>query len=58
LPDAGPIARSLLIAVSWSFAVVGLVAAKFVHEMVIGLTGFTMALFFSVSRVAPLWTAT
>jgi MFS family permease len=52
------IARSLLIAVSWGFVVIGLLVAILVHELVIGLAGFTMALFFLGVAIAPLWTAT
>ena len=40
------IARSRLIAVSWVLAVAGLVPAILVHDLVIGLAGFTVALFF------------
>jgi MFS family permease len=52
------IARSLLIALSWILAVAGLVPAIFVHDVIIGLTGFTVALFFLGFAIAPLWTAT
>ena len=52
------IARSLLIAVSWGFVVAGLVPAILVHDLVIGLAGFTVALFFLGVAIAPLWTAT
>jgi MFS family permease len=52
------IARSLLIAVSWCFVLAGLVPAILVHELVIGLAGFTVALFFLGVAIAPLWTAT
>ena len=52
------IARSLLIAVSWVLAVAGLVPAILVHDLVIGLAGFTVALFFLGFAISPLWTAT
>jgi MFS family permease len=52
------IARSLLIAVSWGCAVAGLLMAILVHDLTIGLTGFTIALFFLGVAIAPLWTAT
>ena len=52
------IARSLLIALSWILAVEGLVPAIFVHDMIIGLAGFTVALFFLGFAIAPLWIAT
>jgi MFS family permease len=53
-----PIARSLLIATSWVLAVAGLVPAIFIHDLVIGLAGFTVALFFLGFAISPLWTAT
>ena len=52
------IARSLLIAVSWGCVVAGLLMAILVHDLTIGLTGFTIALFFLGLAIAPLWTAT
>jgi MFS family permease len=52
------IARSLLIAVSWCFVLAGLVPAILVHDLVIGLTGFTVTVFFLGMAIAPLWTAT
>jgi nitrate/nitrite transporter NarK len=52
------IARSLMIAVSWALAIAGLVRAIFVHDLVIGLAGFTVGLFFLGFAIAPLWTAT
>src|SRR5271154_7449381 len=52
------IARSLLIAVSWVLAVAGLVPAIMSHDLVIGLAGFTAALFFLGFAISPLWTAT
>ena len=52
------IARSLLIAVSWTLAVAALVPAILVHDLVIGLAGFTLALFFLGFAISPLWTAT
>ena len=39
-------------------AVVSLVPAIFVHDLVIGLTGFTFALFFLGFAISPMWTAT
>jgi MFS family permease len=53
-----PIARSLLIAVSWTLAVAGLIPAILVHDLVVGLAGFTIALFFLGFAISPLWTAT
>jgi len=38
--------------------VAGLVPAIFVHDLVVGLTGFTVALFFLGFAIAPPWTAT
>ncbi len=52
------IARSLLIAGSWMLVVAALVPAIFVHDLVIGLAGFTVALFFLGFAISPLWTAT
>ena len=52
------IARSRMIAVSWLLVVAGLVPAIIVHDLVVGLTGFTVALFFLGFAIAPLWTAT
>jgi MFS family permease len=52
------IARSGLIAASWVLAVAGLVPAIFVHDLIIGLAGFTVALFFLGFAISPLWTAT
>jgi MFS family permease len=52
------IARSLLIAVSWGCVVIGLLLAILVHDLVVGLSGFTIALFFLGMAIAPLWTAT
>jgi MFS transporter, ACS family, glucarate transporter len=51
------IARSLQIAVSWSLAVMALVPAIFAHDPVVGLTGFTLTLFFMGLAGAPLWAA-
>ncbi len=53
-----PIARSLLIAVSWILAVAGLIPAILVHDLIVGLAGFTIALFFLGFAISPLWTAT
>ncbi len=52
------IARSLLIAVSWTLAVAGLVPAIMIHDLAIGMAGFTVALFFLGFAISPLWTAT
>ena len=52
------IARSRMIAVSWVLVVAGLVPAILIHDAVVGLTGFTVALFFLGFAIAPLWTAT
>jgi nitrate/nitrite transporter NarK len=52
------IARSLLIAISWCFVLAGLLPAILVHDLAIGLAGFTVALFFLGMAIAPLWTAT
>ena len=52
------IARSALIAASWILAVASLVPAIFVHDLIIGLTSFTLALFFLGFAIAPMWTAT
>ncbi|MFI4948232.1 MAG: MFS transporter [Alphaproteobacteria bacterium] len=52
------IARSRLIATSWVLAVAALVPAIFVHELIIGLAGFTLALFFLGFAISPLWTTT
>ena len=52
------VARSRMIAASWILVVAGLVPAILVHDVVVGLTGFTVALFFLCFAIAPLWTAT
>jgi MFS family permease len=52
------IARSLLIAGSWTLVVAALVPAILVHDLAIGLAGFTVALFFLGFAISPLWTAT
>jgi MFS family permease len=52
------IARSALIAASWVLAVVSLVPAIFVHDLLIGVTAFTFALFFLGFSISPMWTAT
>jgi MFS family permease len=52
------IARSLLIAASWVLAVASLLPALLVHDFLIGMTGFTLALFFLGFAISPLWTAT
>jgi MFS family permease len=52
------IARSGLIAASWVLAVAALVPAIFVDNLIIGMTGFTLALFFLGFAISPMWTAT
>jgi MFS family permease len=52
------IARSALIAASWFLAVVALLPAIFVHDLIIGVTAFTFALFFLGFAISPIWTAT
>jgi MFS family permease len=52
------IARSALIAASWTLAVVSLVPAIFVHDLAIGVTAFIAALFFLGFAISPMWTAT
>ncbi|HUC12336.1 MAG TPA: MFS transporter [Stellaceae bacterium] len=52
------IARSLLIAVSWTLAVAALVPAILLHDLIIGITSFTLALFFLGFAISPIWTAT
>ena len=52
------IARSLMIAGSWVFAVAGLVPAILFHDMVIGVSGFMVTVFFLGFAISPLWTAT
>jgi nitrate/nitrite transporter NarK len=51
------IARSLQIAVVWSLAVTALVPAILIHDLTIGLAGFTLTLFFMAMAGAPLWAA-
>jgi nitrate/nitrite transporter NarK len=51
------IARSLQIAVVWSLAVIALVPAIIVHDLTVGLAGFTLTLFFMAMAGAPLWAA-
>jgi MFS family permease len=51
------IARSRMIAVSWSLAVMALVLAILVHDPIVGIAGFTLALFFVQLGDTPLWTA-
>src|SRR5262249_5330102 len=58
LPRNSQVARSRMIAASWILVVAGLVPAIFVHDLVVGLTGFTVALFFLGFAIAPPWTAT
>jgi MFS family permease len=52
------IARSAVIAGSWIMAVLALIPAIFIHELAIGLTAFTFALFFLGFAISPIWTAT
>jgi MFS family permease len=51
-------ARSRLIAVCWTLAVVALVPAILVHDLGIGVASFTLALFFLGFAISPIWTAT
>jgi MFS family permease len=52
------IARSAMIAVSWTLAVAALVPAIFVHDLIVGVASFTLALFFLGFAISPMWTAT
>jgi nitrate/nitrite transporter NarK len=52
------IARSALIAASWTMAVASLIPAIFVHDWIIGVISFTFALFFLGFAISPIWTAT
>jgi MFS family permease len=52
------LARSGLIAASWILALVSLVPAIFVHDLAIGVTAFTFALFWLGFSISPMWTAT
>ena len=52
------IARSLLIAVSWTLAVAALIPAILVHDLILGIGSFTLALFFLGFAISPIWTAT
>jgi MFS family permease len=52
------IARSTLIAISWSLAVAALIPAILVHDLAIGVISFTCALFFLGFAISPIWTAT
>jgi MFS family permease len=52
------IARSAMIAVSWTLAVAALVPAIFVHDLIAGVASFTLALFFLGFAISPMWTAT
>lgn len=52
------IARAALIAACWILAVASLVPAIFVHDLIIGVTSFTLALFFLGFAISPMWTAT
>jgi nitrate/nitrite transporter NarK len=52
------IARSLLIAVSWTLAVAALISAILVHDLILGIGSFTLALFFLGFAISPIWTAT
>jgi MFS family permease len=51
------IARARLIAVVWCLAVTALVPAILIHDLAIGLAGFTLYLFFTGLAGAPLWAA-
>jgi MFS family permease len=51
------IARSRLIAVSWVLTVMALLPAILVHNLYVGVAGFTLTLFFMGIAGAPLWTA-
>ncbi|MBV8888876.1 MAG: MFS transporter [Alphaproteobacteria bacterium] len=52
------IARSLLIAVCMVAGLAALIPAMLIHEMILGIAGFTLAYFFLESAVAPMWTVT
>jgi predicted MFS family arabinose efflux permease len=52
------IARSLSVAVSLALAVAALLPAILVHDLLIGLVSFTLALFFLDLAISPMWTAT
>jgi nitrate/nitrite transporter NarK len=52
------IARSLMIGVSWVFAVAGLVPVILFDDVVIGVSGFMVTVFFLGFAISPLWTAT
>jgi MFS family permease len=52
------VARSLQIAVSWALVVIALVPAILIHNLFVGLAGFTLALFFLGMAGSPLWAAT
>ena len=49
------IARSLMIAGSWVFAVAGLVPVILFHDMFIGVSGFMVTVFFLGFAISPLW---
>ena len=51
------IARARLIAVVWVLAVAGLMPAILVHNLIVGVAGFTLYLFFTGLAGAPLWCA-
>jgi MFS family permease len=51
------IARARLIAVVWCLAVMALVPAILVHDLAVGVAGFTLYLFFTGLAGAPLWAA-
>jgi nitrate/nitrite transporter NarK len=51
------IARARLIAVSWVLTVMALLPAILVHNLYVGVAGFTPTLFFMGIAGAPLWTA-
>ena len=50
------IARSAMIAISWTLAVAALVPAIFVHDLIIGVASFALALFFLGFAISPMWT--
>jgi MFS family permease len=52
------IARSALIAACWALAVAALMPAILVHNLVIGVASFTVALFCLGFAISPMWTAT
>jgi MFS family permease len=57
LTQSVQIARARLIAVVWVLAAAALVPAILVHNLVVGVAGFTLTLFFMGMAGAPLWAA-